>query len=155
MNTATESKRWEEFREYTAENTVSKYERRLLRDWVRSGHSVYEAVESMYLPGPAYPPMDFIDAYRLDRSIRDDMRGMTSSEKEAYLKSCMGWDDPSPEEFALYEAKKNTPEIARDHVRKCERELFNLWCFVWQEGLGDDARAFIDEHKDDAILTEW
>lgn len=155
INTMEQDTRWEEFRTYTEENSMTKYERRLLRDWVRSGHSVYETVESRYLPGPAYPPMDYLDAYRFDRELREDMRGMTDDEKEVYLKSCMGWKDPSPEELAMHEAKKDTPKVVGDHVRKLERELFNLWCFIWQEGLGDDARAFVEEHKDDAILTEW
>ena len=48
-------------------NSLTPYERRLLRSWVRDGHSVNETVESRYLLGPAYPPMDFIEAYRLDR----------------------------------------------------------------------------------------
>lgn len=146
---------WDEYREYISKTPMSAYERRLLRKWVSDGHSVYENVESRYLPGPAYPPMDFLDAYRFDRELREDMRGMTGDEKEAYLKSCMGWEDPSPEELVMYDAKKNTPKIVGDHVRKLERELFNLWCFVWQEGLGNDARAFVEEHKDDEILTQW
>lgn len=146
---------WNEFREYTEEYRLSDHERRLLRDWVRSGHSVYETVESMYLPGPSYPPMDFIDAYRLDRSIRDDMRGMTKAEKDAYLKSCMGWEEPSPEQISLDEAKRNTPKLVEDRVRRLERELFNLWSFVWQEGLGAEAREFVDERKEDEIPFEW
>ena len=146
---------WDEYREYISKTPMSAYERRLLRKWVSDGHSVYATVESRYLPGPASPPMDFLEAYRFDRELREDMRGMTDDEKGSYLRSCMGWEDPSPEELAMYEAKKNTPKIVGDHVRKLERELFNLWCFIWQEGLGDDARAFVEEHKDDPILTVW
>lgn len=147
--------RWEQFREYTEENSMSRYERRLLRDWVRSGHSVYETVESRYLPGPAYPPMDFLDAYRLDRGLREDMRGMTDDEKTAYLKAFMGYDEPLPEQAALAEVKSHTPKSADDHIRHLERELHNLWCFVWQEGLGDEAREFVAERKNDAIPFEW
>lgn len=146
---------WKEFREYTEEYRSSDHERRSLRDCVRSGHSVYETVGSMYLQGPSYPPMDFIDAYRLDRSIRDDTRGMTKAEKDAYLKSCMGWEYPSPEQISLDGAKRNTPKLVEDHVRRLERELFNLWSFVWQEGLGAEAREFVDERKEDEIPFEW
>lgn len=87
---------WKEFLEYTSVNQISKHERRLLRNWVSSGHSVYDTVESRYLPGPSYPPMDFIDAYRFDRELRESMRGMTKTEKEIFLKSCMGWEDSTP-----------------------------------------------------------
>ena len=74
---------WNEYREYIVKNKLDKNERKLLRDWIKDGHSVYEIVESRYLPGPAYPPMDLIDAYRLDCSISDDIEGMTKEEKES------------------------------------------------------------------------
>ena len=146
---------WEEYREYIVENELSKYERKLLRDWIKDGHSVYETVESKYLPGPAYPPMNLIDAYRLDHSISDDMKGMTKEKKERYLKELMGWEEPDPEYLAMEEARKNTPKIIENRVRRLERELFNLWNFVWQEGLGNEAREFVEEHKNEEIPFEW
>jgi len=84
---------WEEYKEYIENNKMSSYERKLLRDWVRSGHSVYETVDSRYLPGPSEPPMDYLDAYRLDKELRDQMKGMTRSEKTAYLKAWLNWND--------------------------------------------------------------
>lgn len=156
MSKATENDlRWSEFMKYTSENAVSRYERKLLRDWVRSGHSVYDTVESRYLPGPAYPPMDFIDAYRLDRELTKNMQGMTKAEKTAYLKAFMSYEDPAPEEIAMADAKKKTPKIIEERVRRLERELFYLWCFVSREGLEEDAREYVDERKDDAIPFEW
>ena len=154
-NAANNDARWDEFREYTAQNPMSSYERRLLRNWVRSGHSVYETVESKYLPGPSYPPMDFLDAYRLDRGLSQDMKGMTRKERAAYLKSCIGQDDPPPEVIAMDEAKKNTPKLIEDRVRHLERELFHLWNYIWQEGLGEEAREFVEEHRDDRLPFEW
>lgn len=150
-----QAKLWEEYGEYIAENDLSKYERKLLRDWIKAGHSVYETVESMYMTAPAYPPMDFIGAYRLDRSITEDMEGLTKDEKDDYLKELMGWEDPSPEYLAMEEAKRNTPRLIEDRVRRLERELFNLWEFVWQEGLGSEAREFVDDHKDEETPFEW
>ena len=146
---------WEEFREYTANNHMSSYERRLLRNWVRSGHSVYDTVESRYLPGPAYPPMDYLTAYRLDRDLSEDMKGMTIAEKNSYLKSYIGYEEPPAEVIAMNEAKKNTPKLIEDRVRHLERELFHLWEYIWQEGLGDEAREFMEEHKDEEIPFEW
>ena len=146
---------WEEFREYTANNRMSSYERRILRNWVRSGHSVYDTVESRYLPGPSYPPMDFLDAYRLDRELSENMKGMTIAEKNSYLKSYTGYEEPPAEVIAMNEAKKNTPKLIEDRVRHLERELFHLWEYIWQEGLGDEAREFMEEHKDEEIPFEW
>ena len=152
---AIDSLYWEEFREYTSQNRMTSYERRLLREWVRSGHSVYDTAESRYLPGPSYPPMDFLDAYRLDRKLAEDMKGMSSKEKTAYLKAFMGYEDPPPEVLAMEEAKKRTPKPVADRCRKLERELFHLWNYIWQEGLGNEAREFLEEHMDEEIPFEW
>lgn len=155
MTAMTDEMRWNEFREYTEKYSMSRYERRLLRDWVRSGHSVYEPVDPMYVPGSPNPPMDFLEAYRFDREMREDMRGMTKDEKLAYLQAFWGYEDPAPEQTAMDKAKQNTPEIVSNHIRHLERELHNLWCFVWQEGLGDEAKTFVTERKDEAIPFEW
>lgn len=146
---------WEEYKEYIEDTPMSACERRRLWAWVRSGHSVYETVESKYLPGPAYPPMDFLDAYRLDRKLSEAMKGMNAEEKETYLKAFMGYEDPLPEELAMEEAKKNTPKIIEERIRRLERELFALWNFVWQEGLGEEAREFVNDHKDEEMPFEW
>ncbi|MBQ9015380.1 MAG: hypothetical protein IJ109_04605 [Firmicutes bacterium] len=83
------------------------------------------------------------------------MKGMLREEKTAYLKTYMGWEDPSPEEMSLTKAKERTPNIVKDHVRSLERELFSLWRYVWQEGLGEDAREFVDQYRDEPIPFEW
>lgn len=147
--------RWEEFRQYTEENNMTKYERHLLRDWVRSGHSVYETVESRYLPGPSNPPMDFLEMYRFDRELTADMKGMTPAEKESYLKACMGWQNPMPEEIVMQEARQQAPEAIKDRVRCLERDLLHLWEFVWQEGLGEDAGEFVKARRNETVPFEW
>lgn len=146
---------WNEYREYIVKNKLDKNERKLLRDWIKDGHSVYEIVESRYLPGPAYPPMDLIDAYRLDCSISDDIEGMTKEEKERYLKEMTGWEEADPANLTIEKVRRSTTEIREDPVRRLKRELFNLWHFVWREGLGDEAREFVEERKDDEIPFEW
>lgn len=155
INNTANDLHWEEFREYTEANSMSKYERRLLRDWVRSGHSVYETVQSRYLPGPSYPPMDFLRMYRFDRKLTEDMKGMTHAEKEAYLKACMGWDELTSKEIAMEEARARTPELIRQRVVRLERELFSLWKFVTREGLEEEAMEYVEERKDEAIPFEW
>lgn len=49
------------------------------------------------LPGPMYPPYDFLDCYRLDREIERETAGMNRNEKIRYLKEYWGWDDDEEE----------------------------------------------------------
>ena len=154
-NTALNDERFAEYCDYIAANRLTKHERTLLREWLQAGHSVYETVESRYLPGPVYPPMDFIDAYRLDRSLGKAMSGMTRDERISYLKEYMGYEDPSYEELEMERSKKRTPKLMEEYVKRLEREIFSLWNFIWQEGLGDEAREFVEERKDEEIPFEW
>ena len=154
-NNETNALHWEEFRKYTEANAMSRYERKLLRDWVRSGHSVYETVQSRYLPGPSYPPMDFLEMHRFDRELAEDMVGMTRAEKDAYLKACIGWSEPKPEEISMGEIRDHTPEQIQDRIRRLERDLFNLWQFVAEEGLLDEAQGYVEGRRDEAIPFEW
>lgn len=90
-----------ELEEYELEVPMTPYEKRLLRNWVASGHSVHENAGSKYicLAGGS-PPFDFLDVYRMDRKIRHDMKGMSEAEQEAYLKAYTGWhDDADPVPF--------------------------------------------------------
>ena len=155
INSEANALHWEEFRKYTEANTMSRYERKLLRDWVRSGHSVHETVQSKYLPGPTYPPRDFLEMYRFDRELAEDMVGMTCTEKDAYLKACIGWNDPTPEELSMEEAREHTPGLIRDRIRRLERDLFNLWQFVAEEGMLDEAKGYVEGRRDEAIPFEW
>ena len=147
--------RWIEYEDYIHENKLSKYERQLLRKWIREGHSVYDPVEPQYIPGPVYPPMDFIEAYRHDRGIRELTKGMTEAERIEYIKDLYGYTDPSPEELAIEEAKMNTPKLIEDRVRQLERDLFHLWDFVQNYGLYCEAMKYVDELKDEEIPFEW
>ena len=131
-NTAMNDERFAEYCDYIAANRLTKHERTLLREWLQAGHSVYETVESRYLPGPVYPPMDFIDAYRLDRSLGKAMSGMTRDERISYLKAYTGYEDtPSPQ-----------------YIRHIEKELSMLWSFIASEDLRDEAHDYIEEIKD-------
>lgn len=77
------------------EDTVpmSTYEKRLLRQWVLSGHSPRENAGSRYICLTGSETYDFLDVYRMDREIRKDTMGMNKAEEEAYLKEYMGWSD--------------------------------------------------------------
>ena len=46
-------------------------------------------------------PMDFLDVYRLDKEIRQEMKGMTKAQQEVYLKELMGWTDEAESESSM------------------------------------------------------
>ena len=144
----------EELEEYEKVTPMTAYERRLVRKWVSDGHSVNESPGSKYLPD-RYPPADFLETYREDREISRAVKGMTSEEEEAYLKAYIGWEEPTPEELAYIEVKGTGSDHVKSYIKKIQREIWHLWEFVWQEGLGDEARAFIEDHKDEETLFEW
>lgn len=144
----------EELEEYEKITPMTAYERRLVRKWVSDGHSVNESPGSKYLPD-RYPPADFLETYREDREISRAVKGMTSEEEEAYLKAYTGWEEPTKEELAYMEVIGTGSDRVKRYVKKIQREMWHLWEFVWQEGLGDEARAFIEDHKDEETLFEW
>jgi len=83
---------WQEYEKYVESTKLTPYERRLLREWVSDGHSVTESAGSCYLC-ECYPPKDFIETHREDKFIRNEMKGMSRAEKEAYLKEYMGYSE--------------------------------------------------------------
>ena len=86
----------QELERYEAKVQMSPYEKRLLRNWVASGHSVYETSGSRYIPDPV--GCDFLDVYRMDRELRQELKGKTKAEQEEYLKSYTGYTDDAPDE---------------------------------------------------------
>ena len=83
---------WNEYKQYIKGTPMTRYERRLLRKWVREGHSVYQDPGSKYLCDP-YPPRSFLDAYREDRKIANELRCLPDDLKIQYLKDYMGYED--------------------------------------------------------------
>ena len=145
---------WEQYEKYIEITPMTAYERRLLRKWVSEGHSVNESPGSKYLPD-RYPPMDFLETYREDREITHALKGMTAEDKEAYLKDYIGWTEPDPEQRAYIDVKESGSEPAMRYIKSIQREMWHLWEFIWQEGLGEEAREFINEHKDEEAVFEW
>lgn len=81
-----------EYRKYIASHDMTKYERRLLRQWVLSGHSVYESPGSRYL-SDGYPEPTFLETYREDKYLRECMKGMSQSDRITFLKWYTGTED--------------------------------------------------------------
>ncbi|MBP3898772.1 MAG: hypothetical protein J6D57_13180 [Mogibacterium sp.] len=145
---------WEQYEEYIADSPMTAYERRLLRKWVSDGHSVNESPGSKYLPD-RNPPTDFLETYREDREIARETKGMTAEEEMAYLKEYIGWEEPDPEQQAYIDVRRAGSVSLKNYIKSVQREMWHLWEFIWQEGLGEEARAFVEDHRDEEAAFEW
>ena len=149
-----QTRREEEYRDYKAMTPMSKRERKALRNWVRTGHSVYEVPGSRYLPDSS-SPRAFLDVYREDAFLDQATQAMNEDQKRKYLMEYLGWEEETREEKEKRIAKENTPDMVREHVCKQNRKLFYLWEFLAGEGLCQEAREYLDEHMADPIPFEF
>ena len=145
---------WDEYQDYIAKKPMTPYERRLVREWVKEGNSVYGCTQSRYYGESAYP-MEFLEVYRSDRAIDKELQGKTPQEREAYLKDLLGYQEEPAEEKELRKAKAATPEPVNAHIRKLERELFHIWAFIIEKGLCSEAMEYVNEHKNEESPFEW
>lgn len=145
---------WDEYQDYIAKKPMTPYERRLVREWVKEGNSVYGCTQSRYYGESAYP-MEFLEVYRSDRAIDKELQGKTPQEREAYLKDLLGYQEEPAEEKELRKAKAATPEPVNAHIRMLERELFHIWAFIIEKGLCSEAMEYVNEHKNEESPFEW
>lgn len=148
-----------ELEKYEQETSMTPYEKRALRRWVASGHSVMEAPPSRYACiHCCYPPPSFLDVYREDKQLDAATRGMTKSEKASYLKEYVGFPEESAEERAQREANQHlheqTPEAAREVIRTLQRKIFYLSTFLAEQGLSSEAEDYLSDHMDTPALFE-
>lgn len=137
--------RWEQYNSYIRTNRTTPKERKALRKWVASGHSVYENPGSRYICDQ-YPPQDYLEVYRQDREIKAALAGKSAAEAELYLKEYMGYETECPRENVSGQKKS-----AREHIHDLEHELFFLWEYLCSEGLWNEAKEYLEEHEADAI----
>ncbi len=69
--------------EYERNVVLTDEERASLREWVASGHSVHENASNAEDGHGNY--LDFIDVYRYEKEIDDELEGMTEREQEAFI----------------------------------------------------------------------
>ena len=86
--------------------------------------------------------------------LAEDTKGMAGDAAGVCLKPYGVCEDSSPEQAVMNGARRTCPDLAGARSRRLERELFHLWEFVWQEGVGDEAREFVDERKSDETPFE-
>ena len=138
--------------DYELRVPMTPAEKRALRKWVASGHSVSESPGSKYICDLG---MDFLDVYRTDHEIAAAIRGKTKAEKIAYIKEYTGYVDPKPEELERMDAVRNTPVYVQKKYEELSRKLFLLWEFLAAEGLCQEAREYLEDHKDEEMLMDF
>ena len=158
--------------DYELKVPMTPYEKRALRKWVASGHSVLENPGSKYLPVDLmYPSPDFLDVYRTDRELDRVLKGKTDEEIRAYLMDYLGWtDEPDePDELPEYiheegnqfqqtQAPSSTSTSMPDQDSQDDimmrRQNFYLWMFIAQEGLYEEAKEYLSENMDEPMPFE-
>ena len=151
-----------ELEEYEAHTPMTETEKRALRRWVISGHSVKEMPPSRY---PCvhchYPEPDFLEVYRTDKELDAATKGMSEEEMVAYLKEYTGFVGEGEEERqARIERERiyeQTPESVREKIRLLQRKLTYIWMYVTEEGLYEEAHEYVSAHMDEPtpFEDEW
>jgi hypothetical protein len=142
-----------ELEKYERVTPMTPYEKRALRRWVVSGHSVMEAPPSRYgCVYPSCPAPDFLEVYRTDRELDIATKGMSKEQRIAYVKDYFGYTDETEQERQEKEEKEllysQTPEKAKETIRMLQRQLHYAWMFMAQEGISEEAESYIKEHMD-------
>ena len=142
-----------ELEEYERKTPMTPYEKRALRRWVASGHSVRETPPSKYpCIHCCYPPPSFLDVYREDKMLDAAPKGMTDEERTAYLKEYIGFTDETEEERARQEENERlheqTPEAARKIIHTLQRKIFYLYMFLTEQGFTGEPDEYLKEHMD-------
>ncbi len=131
-------------------------EKRALRKWVASGHTIQEQPVSRYVCGSCMPAeYDFLDVYRLDKELDVATKGMTPEARDAYLKNYFGYTEPDEAEIQWEQARKNTPSLVKKGYIQMSRESFWLWEFICSEGLREKAAEYLQAHKGEEVPFEW
>lgn len=144
--------------EYEENVPMTPYEKRALRKWVASGHNPLEHPGSRYvcLIG-VDPPPDFLSVYRMDRELKQAIKGMTKAERIAYLKDYMGYEDEPEEVRILRKTRDITPPFAREYIHKLERKDFYTRDFLSRNGylMMNELDKYVKDHLDEPLPFEW
>lgn len=140
-----------ELERYERETPMTPYEKRALRRWVASGHSVREMPPSRYgCIYPSHPAPDFLEVYRTDKELDKATRGMTTDRRIAYLKEYIGYANDTEEEGQAREdsgrLQRKTPTEVQRKMRMLQRQLHYTWMYLAQEGIWEEAEEFVKGH---------
>jgi len=148
-----------DLKDYEDKVPMTPAEKRALRRWVKSGHSVKEMPPSKY---PCihckYPAPDFLEVYRTDRELDAATESMSDDEAMAYIADLYGFHVESEEEKKARSEKERiyeqTPKEVREKIRILQRKLSYTWFFITEEGLYDEANEYVKAHMDEPVPFE-
>ena len=78
-----------------------------------------------------------------------------SLQRYAEIKEYTGYVDPTPEELERMDAIRNTPVYVQKKYETLSRKLFLLWEFLATEGLCQEAREYLEDHKDEEMPMDF
>ncbi len=84
-----------EYKEYIRKTPMTQKEQRALREWVKSGHSVYENSYGAWHDGQV--PVEFLAIYRDEEYICQQTKGMNDEDTRKFAMEYYGWDDTEDE----------------------------------------------------------
>ena len=148
-----------ELEKYENTTPMTPGEKRVLRKWVKSGHSVMETPPSRYACVHCfYPPPDFLDVYRTDKELDAETKGMSEAEVLEYLQEYTGRFAETEEErdrrLSKERLRENTPEEVHEKIRLLQRKLGHIWHFILEADLREQAMDYVEKHMDEPIPFE-
>ena len=75
-----------QYKEYIKETPMTQKEQRVLREWVKDGHSVYENASLACAEGGV--PVEFLTVWRDEEYIRQYTKGMSPEETRKFAMNC-------------------------------------------------------------------
>ena len=80
-----------QYKEYIKETPMTKKDQRVLREWVKDDHSVYE--NASLACAERGVPVEFLTVWRDEEYIRQHTKGMSREETRKFAIDYYGWDD--------------------------------------------------------------
>lgn len=139
----------EELKYYEEHVPMTIAERSALREWVLSGHSLYDNPGSRHLPGRGNS-QSFLSMYRQEKELEEAKESMERSEYREFLEDYVCYD------HVVYNIERElSPAQMKMKIRKLNRKVFYLLGFIASElGSWEDAIHYMNEHMDEDIPFE-
>lgn len=125
----------EELIEYEAVTLTTAEERAVLHKWVADGNSLHENV-SMGVDENG-EPLDFLEVYRMENEIRQDLENLSPTEKDKYIARLRG---------------ENTVETLLEDIQELHFKLNAYERTLKKHHLLDEATKLMDDWKKQAIV---
>ena len=121
--------------EYEKVTTMTAEEQAALRTWVAEGNSVHENA-SMGVDETG-EPLDFLEVYRMEEEIRQDLEKLSPTEKDKYIARLKG---------------EYTVEILLEDIQALHFKLNSYERILKKHHLLDEAENLMDDWKNQAVV---